>query len=117
MIGGKDSLTSVFYFSHNQEAQLGWNNTKSGLVLGGREVKLFLEEIQDEMKALQRTDARLAYASAPVVLQTPFVISPLPINGPIKCTAIAVILGWLLGLMIASLVEHRKEILPWIRKK
>lgn len=112
-----DSLTSVFYFSHNQEAQLGWNNTKSGLVLGGREVKLFLDEIQDEMKALQRTDARLAYASAPVVLQTPFVISPLPINGPIKCTAIAVILGWLLGLMIASLVEHRTEILPWIRKK
>ena len=112
-----DSLTSVFYFSHNQSAQLGWNNTNSGLVLGGREVKLFLDDIQAEMTELQRTDARLAYASAPVVLQTPFVISPLPINGPIKCTAVAVVLGWILGLIAAALVEHRTEILPWIKKK
>lgn len=112
-----DSLTSVFYFSYNQGAQLGWNNTKSGLVLGGREVKLFLDDIQDEMQELQRTDARLAYASAPIVLQTPFVINPLPINGPIKCTAIAIVLGWLLGLVAATLVEHRKEILPWIKKR
>lgn len=112
-----DSLTSVFYFSHNQEVQIDLKNTKQGVVLGGREINLFLDDIQGEMEQLRATDTRLAYATAPVVLQTPFVIEPLPINSPIKCTAIAVVVGWLLGLMLAAIVEHRKEIIPWIKKK
>lgn len=112
-----DSLTSVFYFSHNQEVQIGLKNTKQGVVLGGREINLFLDDIQEEMEQLRATDTRLAYATAPVVLQTPFVIEPLPINGPIKCIAIAIVVGWLLGLMLAAIVEHRKEIILWIKKK
>lgn len=112
-----DSLTSAFYFSNNQEAQLSLHNTKNGVVLGGREIKLFLDDIQDEMDILKKTDNRLAYASAPVVLQTPFVVETNAINGPIKCTAIALVIGWLLSIMIATLVEHFKEILDWIKRK
>lgn len=112
-----DSLTSVFYFSHNQEAQLSLQETRSGIVLGGREIKLFLEDIQDEIEILNRIDNRLAYASAPVVLQTPFVVDPNAMNGPIKLIAIALILGWLLGLAVAALVEKRKEVLSWLRRK
>lgn len=112
-----DSLTSVFYFSHNQEAQLSMQESKSGIVLGGREIKLFLEDIQDEIEVLNRIDNRLAYASAPVVLQTPFVINPKAINGPIKSIAIALVVGWLLGLCVAALVENRKDIFLWLKRK
>ncbi len=109
-----DSLTSAFYFAdhHTQIKSSPWN-----LMMGTREVKLFLEDIQDEMKLLQQSDARLAYANAPVVLLTPFVVTPHAVNGPIKCAAIAVLMSWLLALAIASLVEQREKILPWIRKK
>jgi hypothetical protein len=112
-----DSLTSVFYFSHNQEAQIGLKETKHGVVLGGREITLFLDDVLSEMEVLNRTDNRLAYATAPVVLQTPFVIDPQAINGRFKCIGIAIVLGWFLGLIIAALVENRTEICHWLRQK
>lgn len=109
-----DSLTSAFYFAgnHAQITSSPWN-----LVMGTREVELFLEDIQEEMEQLQQTDNRLAYSSAPVVLQTPFVVNPHAVNGPIRCTAIGLLLGWLFGLMVAALVEYRKEILQWLKTK
>ena len=84
---------------------------------GSREIELFLEDIQEEMEALQRTDVRMAYSSAPVVLLTPFVVNPHAVNGPIKCIAVGLLLGWLFGLMAGAMVENRKEIWQWLRTK
>ncbi len=109
-----DSLTSAFYFTgnHTQIHSSKWN-----LVAGSREIELFLEDIQEEMEALQRTDVRMAYSSAPVVLLTPFVVNPHAVNGPIKCIAVGLLLGWLFGLMAGAMVENRKEIWQWLRTK
>jgi hypothetical protein len=110
-----DSLTSVFYFSQNNREQMQMKVWESGMVLGRREIDLFLEDVYLEMRESEYVNARLTVATAPVVLQSHFVINPLAVNGPWKMSAIAIVVGWLLGLMVASLVENRKRILTWLQ--
>ena len=112
-----DSLTSVFYFSSQTSAQVKLDRKHEELLVGTRAMKLFLEDIQDEMKVLRTTDARLAYASAPVAIVSPFVLENQAINGPFKCVVILVILGWVLGVTLAALVENRKQIGRWLTRK
>lgn len=111
-----DSLTSAFYFSNESQIQLQ-QDWSPGFVLGRREIKLFLEDIQEEIEELYSVDQRLAYASAPVVLQTAFTVNPHAINGPIKCSVIALLLGWAFALVIAALVEQHKAIITWLKQK
>lgn len=110
-----DSLTSVFYFSQNNREQVQMKVWESGMVVGRREIDLFLEDVYLEMRESEYINARLTVATAPVVLQSHFVINPLAVNGPWKMSAIAIVVGWLLGLMVAALVENRKRILAWLQ--
>lgn len=110
-----DSLTSVFYFSQNNREQMQMKVWESGMVLGRREIDLFLEDVYLEMRESEYVNARLTVATAPVVLQSHFVINPLAVNGPWKMSAIAIVVGWILGLMVAGLVENRKRILAWLQ--
>ena len=110
-----DSLTSVFYFSQNNREQVQMKVWESGMVLGRREMALFLEDIYLEMRESECVNARLAVATAPVVLQSHFVVNPRAVNGPLRMSAIAIVVGWLLGLIMASLVENRKRILAWLQ--
>ena len=110
-----DSLTSVFYFSQNNREQMQMKVWESGMVLGRREIDLFLEDVYLEMRESEYVNARLTVATAPVVLQSHFVINPLAVNGPWRMSAIAIVVGWLLGLVVAALVENRKRILAWLQ--
>lgn len=112
-----DSLTSAFYFSSNDLPQAVGSVWQSGLILGSREIDLFIDEINSEMVTLNYTDMRMALADAPVVLQSSFVVNPVAINSPIKCLAIALSIGWVLGVIVAAFVENRKKILVWLREK
>lgn len=110
-----DSLTSVFYFSQNNREQMQMKVWESGMVLGRREMALFLEDVYVEMRESEYVNARLAVATAPVVLQSHFVVNPRAVNGPLRMSALAIVVGWLLGLMVAALVENRKRILTWLQ--
>lgn len=110
-----DSLTSAFYFQHNQVQQANTNAWLSGLVFGTREIELFLDDVVREIDEMTYTDSRLALATAPVVLQSPFVVDALAVNGPIKCLAIALLVGWVLGVMVAAVVDNRKAIKRWLK--
>ena len=110
-----DSLTSVFYFSQNNREQMQMKVWESGMVLGRREIDLFLEDVYLEMRESEYVNARLTVATAPVVLQSHFVVNPRAVNGPLRMSALAIVVGWLLGLMVAALVENRKRILAWLQ--
>lgn len=111
-----DSLTSVFYFAQNPSQQVQLSAWTSGMILGSREINLFLEDVYVEMEKTSTTSRRLACCTAPVVLQSHFLVDSRAVNGPIKCTAIAIIIGWLSGLAIAALVENRKRLLAWLKQ-
>lgn len=112
-----DSLTSAFYFSNNHLPQATTSIWQSGLVLGTREIDLFIDEICAEMDVLNYTDMRLALAEAPIILQSSYVVDTKALNGPIKCLAIAILLGWLAGVIIAAIVDNRKSILVWLKER
>ena len=110
-----DSLTSVFYFAQNTSAQVQMDAWNSGMVLGNRSVELFLKDVYSEMRESEYVHARLATCTAPVVLQSHFVLEPSAKNSPWKMGAIAIVVGWLLGLMVAALVEYRQCIAAWLK--
>lgn len=110
-----DSLTSVFYFKQNTSAQVQMDAWKSGMVLGSRSMELFLEDVYKEMRESEYAHARLAACTAPVVLQSHFVAEARAENGPLRMTALALVAGWLLGLLVAALVDKRKQIIVWLK--
>jgi hypothetical protein len=110
-----DSLTSAFYFEQNTSAQVQMDAWKSGMVLGSRSMELFLEDVYQEMRESEYVHARLAVCTAPVVLQSHFLADARAVNGPLRMTAIAILLGWLLGVLVAALVDNRAKIAAWLR--
>jgi hypothetical protein len=50
-----------------------------------------------------------------VVLQSHFVAEARAENGPLRMTALALVAGWLLGLLVAALVDKRKQIIVWLK--
>lgn len=111
-----DSLTSAFYFQQGQGYQAQAGVWEKGFVLGRREIRLFTSAIYDEIDRYTRLDYDLMYCTAPVVLTNDFVINPHAVNSPLKMTILAIILGWIIGCIIAALVEQRKRILEWLKK-
>jgi hypothetical protein len=109
-----DSLTSVYYFSQSSSSQLAIEH--QSLVLGTPKVTLFLDDVLEEMSVLKDTDTRLSYADAPVVLLSPFVLSSTPINTPLKCSLLALLLGWVLSVLIALCVQYRGQLRLWLQE-
>lgn len=112
-----DSLTSLFYYAEMPSQEILLDRKATGMIVGRREIKLFLKDIYDEMKVKEKVDERLAVCTAPVVLQSHFIIKAQPVNSPVKCAVIAILLGWIVGLMVGALVENRRNILHWLQTK
>ena len=109
-----DSLTSVYYFSQSLAPQLAIE--QQSVVLGTPKVSLFLDDVLGEMSVLKQTDTRLSYADAPVVLLSPFVVSSTPINAPIKCSLLALLLGWVLSVLLALVIDRRAQLRLWLQE-
>ena len=67
------------------------------------------------MRESEYVHARMAVCTAPVVLQSHFVAEARAVNGPLRMTAIALVVGWLLGLLVAALVDKRKTVIVWLK--
>ena len=111
-----DSLTSAFYFEQGgaAQAQMKWG---SGMVLGRREIKLINTEILDMYKMTDQVDRELSHCTAPVVIQQAFTINPKAVNGRIKCTILGLMIGYILGCLVALAIKRRKEIREWYKKE
>lgn len=110
-----DSLTSQFYFATMNVPQVQFDAWEKGLIVGNREVSLFLEDIYKEFRTREYAGARFAVCTAPVVLQSHFILDPIAVNHPIRMVAIALLFGWLLGLAIAAIVDKRYQLMEWLK--
>lgn len=113
-----DSLTSVFYFEQGEAYDTPQLVTKKrGQVLvGERKIHLFTDQIDRFFHKKQLRDTRLAYCTAPVVMQNTFVMSPRPINRISKSMIIGCIIGWLIGCLMGFLIERRKDVFAWLNR-
>lgn len=109
-----DSMTSAFY-SNAGMAQIQSNAWE--LTMGRKEIVLPIEDIEEFMEHKAQRDQRYALTTAPVVLQGHFEPARRAVNGRLKCTAIGLIAGWLLGCLIAVFFDERLRIIQWLRQK
>ena len=111
-----DSLTTAFYFEQGVGQQFQANRWESGFVAGKREIKFFNGVIYSEFANLDKLNTLLTFCTAPVVVEENFKINPNAVNGRIKMNIIGLIAGWLLGCLIAALVEQRKNLISWLKR-
>ena len=109
-----DEMTTAFYSSAgDQQVQSNARN----LTMGRKEIMLPLKDIEAYMKRKQQRDTRYALTTAPIVLHSHFAPERKAINGRLKFTGIGLLIGWLLGCLIAFLIDERRSILQWLRKE
>ena len=111
-----DSLTTRFYFDAVPTQQVQLNSWESGVILGNRQISLFLEDVYPEIRAMENTNDRLATCTAPVVLQSHFSVDPRAVNRLSVSLLWALVIGWMIGLLLAALVENWKALLHWLRQ-
>jgi len=108
-----DSLTSLFY----QAASGIQTQTPSvNMAMGKREVVLFLDDIEEYFHRKDLRDHRYTLCTAPLTLQGHFVAAPRAVNGPLKCLALALIIGWCIGCILALMWEKRKQISAFLKQ-
>ncbi len=111
-----DSLTHDFYFNQAADKQFLYSQGPSVLI-GRRELRMLHPQIWELMNASMRTESEYNIAQAPVVLLSDFTVEPHAVNGPVRCSAFAILLGYIVGCALALCVDKRKEIHGWLRRK
>ena len=84
--------------------------------VGDWKVRLFLDEIYEQQAHMQRGDYRMQLATAPIVLENPFTADPKPTNARPKCLVQCLLVGWVIGCLLAEIIKKRKTILAWLKK-
>jgi hypothetical protein len=108
-----DSLAKVSYFKDNQK-QLQLD--KNSLIIGEQKKQLFYGDLIQLLDI--KTGALRSFNDyvQPMCLPSNFVISPAPINGPVKYGFFGIILGAIIAIIIAEFIEKRKDILSYLKK-
>ncbi|MGM9830690.1 MAG: hypothetical protein ACI3Z5_01580 [Paludibacteraceae bacterium] len=110
-----DSLSTAFYFDQGTNNNLKYDRWE--LLVGTRQIELIHPQIFNLFYTTKKVDKELALATAPVVLEQGFVVKAKPINGWKKWSAIGLVVGYLLGCLLALLIDRRKAIFAWLNKQ
>ena len=109
-----DSFTTQFYFFQGAEAHI--RPERFQMFVGDRDITLLHPEILKLVEHKKYVDRELALCTAPVVLESGFMVAPRAINRRSNSIAIGFAVFYLLSLLISVLVEKRAEIRAWTKK-
>ena len=109
-----DSFTTQFYFFQGAEAHV--RPERFQMLVGDRDITLLHPEILQLVKYKKYVDRELALCSAPVVLESGFMVTPRAINRRSNSIAISLAVFYLLSLLISVLIEQRQAIHKWAKK-
>lgn len=111
-----DSLTSAYYYNAGATTTTMSNDGSSVNFYGDRRIRLFLNEIYKQQQHTRNGDLRLLLASAPVVFENHFSVDPAPVITRTKCMILFFLFGWIMGCVIAELIDKRKELIAWLKQ-
>lgn len=109
-----DSFTVQFYFYQGAEAHI--KPERFQMFIGDRDITLLHPEIIELLKYKKYIDRELALCTAPVVVESGFMVAPRALNRRSNMIALGFVAGYLLALLFGLLIEQRKAILAWLRK-
>ena len=108
-----DSLAKVSYFKEN-EKQLSFENNK--LLLGEQRKQLFFGELLRLQEVKSAAQTKLSNYNQPIELPASFVVDPTPLNGRLKYGIYSILIGYVLGLLIAVFVENHKKLFSYLNR-
>ncbi len=110
-----DSLTSAYYYNAGASAATMSKDGSSVNFYGDRKIRLFLSEIYQQQVHTQLGDLRLQLATAPVVLENHFALDSKPVMTRAKAMILFFLLSWIVGCLIAEVIDRRKELMAWLK--
>lgn len=106
-----DSMATITYLSKPQmQVQLKWNT----LLLGEQKRQMLYEDLLYLQRLKAKREAELGGCTAPVVMPTGFVVSPLPVHGRFFYLGLCGLGGVLAAVLLALLIENRKCIVHYL---
>jgi len=109
-----DSLAKISYFK-TTDKQLQFDNNK--LLIGEQRKQLFYGELLDLQDRKSKAESKFINYKQPMELPSGFVVYPMPENGSVKYGIISIIIGFVISLVIAGLVENLKKIVAFLNNK
>lgn len=109
-----DSFTTDYLFHQGTDAHFRPNQYQ--MLIGNRDIRLLHDDILLLLEHKKFVDRELALCTAPVVMQSGFMVSPRAINRRSNTILISLCVFYLLSLAVSALVEQRKTIHAWLKK-
>ncbi len=111
-----DSIADAFYLETGKDA-VQIQSRSNNLLMGKREVESFYPQLQAMLNEAKKTQHEIALATAPVVAPQGFVINRNAVNRYSNCGIIALLLGYIIGCLVAYAVKRREDLKAWLKKK
>jgi len=78
---------------------------------------LFYEDLLSIQKAKSKAEIQLIDFKQPLDLLSGFVVIRTPINGNLKYGLISLLIGYIVSLLVSALLENRKGIVKYFKRK
>lgn len=112
-----DSFSTVFYFQQGTDSQLRSHPWANGFLIGDRRIDLLHPDILELLEQAKQTEYELSCATAPVVAKADFTVQPRPVNGRLKCLGWGLIIGYVLGCLLALLIDKRAKVGQYLKRQ
>jgi hypothetical protein len=109
-----DSLAKVSYFK-DSEKQMRFEMDK--LLVGDQKKQLFYDDLLRLQSIKSYAEMQLTDFIQPVDLPSDFVVNPRPLNGRVSYGLYSLLIGFILAVIIAGLIENIKNIFDFLNKK
>ena len=111
-----DSIAAAYYYADMSSQQMVREHEYSQVMIGRREMRMLTPEMKKLVAQAQMVDYKLSRATAPVVSETGFVVSPKPDNTLAKSLLCALLLGYIADVLLLYIVSRWKEFVAWVKK-
>lgn len=109
-----DSFTTDYLFHQGTDAHFRPNQYQ--MLIGNRDIRLLHMDILQLLEHKKYVDRELALCTAPVVMESGFMVSPRAINRRSNTIPLVLLVFYALSLVISALVENRQSIREWMKQ-